>query len=397
MKTLSLRLFSRTILPFVFLLLVGVGQTQAAAQSNVPNPVARAFLELLEERGLNLTFVGPVSVTDDVLNIEGIEGHPDGDPKKRFSIKDLALAQASLESDGRLFIGAFAASTFQMVEPDFKFTAEKIAITDLYLPTQADLHNPATDLPMSLYSTAEVIGLLFEDQSSGQTMPVERITLEFDSNNGDYPLSASVDIANIILSKSMFDPAQQAWLDQLGLTEVQGNIVFEGEWDGTTGELKISTGEVVLEKILAVQLAIQLNGLTDTVVDQVVELAAKGNTVALDLLQSTAVSSFSLSLINEGGIENILERQAHTQGKTRPTYINNLTAKMDRHLSRIPDKAKKLEFSEAFDSFLQNPQSITLSITPMAPVSVTQILGVSAISPLSLISLLGIGLEANVN
>lgn len=238
MKPLSLRSFSQTILPFVFLIIVGTGQAQAAVQSNVSNPVARAFLELMEERGLNLTYVGPVSVTDNVLNIEGIEGHPDGDPKRRFSIKDLALAQASLESDGRLFIGAFAASTFLMEEPDFKFTAEKIAITDLYLPTQADLQNPATDLPMSLYSTAEIIGLLFKDQSSGQTMPVERITLEFDSNNGDYPLSASVDIANIVLSKSMFDPAQQAWLDQLGLKEVQGNIVFEANGMAIQGSLR---------------------------------------------------------------------------------------------------------------------------------------------------------------
>lgn len=132
-------------------------------------------------------------------------------------------------------------------------------------------------------------------------------------------------------------------------------------------------------------------------VDQIAELATKDSTVALDLLQSTAVSSLRFSLINEGGIDDILERQAHTHGQSRSTYIGGLTANMDKHLSRIPDKAKKLEFSEALNSFLQNPQSITLNVAPKAPVNVTQILGVSAISPLSLISLLGIGLEANVN
>ncbi|MFS8181132.1 hypothetical protein ACMG4P_06165 [Pseudovibrio denitrificans] len=369
----------------------------ASAQINTDNPVAKAFLQNLQDRGLTLTHVGPVTVDNGVLSIGGIEGYPTADKTTRFKIGDLGLAQASLESDGRIFVGAFAASNFEIDEADFKFSADRIAITDLYLPNEEDLRNPASDLPTSLYSTAEVMGLLFEDRSSGQSMPIERVTIDFDINNGGFPIIASVQVANIVLNRTMFAPPQQQLLDELGLPQVNADIDFEGEWNGDTGEVNIPSAAIVLRDLFSVQLSVQLEGLTDTVVEQIAELATKDNVIALDLLQSAAVANFDLSLVNEGGLDEVLEQQAHRQGQSKSAYVRQLTDRAEKQFKRIPDQAKQLEFTEAVYSFLQNPQSITLSATPKAPISVTQILGVSAISPVSIISLLGIALEANVN
>ncbi|SFK63035.1 hypothetical protein SAMN04488518_10794 [Pseudovibrio ascidiaceicola] len=388
----------RTFLMFFFALFFSscIALT-ASAQVDTDNAVAKAFLQNLQDRGLTLTHVGPVTVDNDVLSIGGLEGYPNVDPTKRFKIGDLALAQASVESDGRVFVGAFAASKFEVDEPDFNFTADRIAITDLYLPNADDLSNPASNLPTSLYSTVEVMGLLFQDRSTGQSMPIERISIDFDVNNGGFPIIASVQVANIVLSRSMFAPPQQQLLDELGLPQVNADIDFEGEWNGDTGEINIPSAAVVLKDLFSVQVSLKLEGLTDTVVEQITELATKDNVIALDLLQSAAVSSFNLSLINEGSLDDMLERQAHRHGQSRSTYVKQLTEKAEKQFAIIPDRAKQLEFTEAIYSFLQNPQSITLSANPKAPISVTQILGVSAISPASIISLLGIALQANVN
>ncbi len=369
----------------------------ASAQIDTDNAVAKAFLQNLRDRGLTLTHVGPVTVDNDVLTIRGIQGYPNADQMKRFKIRDLALAQASVLGDGRLFVGAFAASKFEVDEPDFNFTADMIAVTDLYLSNANDQSNPASNLTTSLYSTAEVKGLLFQDRSTGQSMPVERIRIHFDVNNGGFPITASIQVANIVLGRSMFAPPQQQLLDELGLSQVNADIDFEGEWNGDTGVVNIPGVSVVLKDLFSVQVSLKLEGLTDTVVGHITELAIRDNVIALDLLQSAAVSGFNLSLVNEGGLDDILEKQAHQHGQSRSAYIRLLTDKAEKQFAKIPERAKQLEFTEAIYSFLKKPQSITLSATPKAPISLTQILGVSAISPASIISLLGIALHANIH
>ncbi len=312
-------------------------------------------------------------------------------------MNDLAFAQANVNSVGRIFIGAFAASKLQIIEPDFQFTAEKIAITDLYLPGISRRSNSASELASSLYTSAEMLGLVFQDRHTGQSLPIERFTVTFDSDNDDFPISASIQVSNIVLSQSMFPPSQQSLLDGLGLRQVEANINFEGVWDGELGAVNIPTAEVALKNLFTLQLSLELNGLTDTVVDQSFELASKDNVIALDLLQGVAISNLTLSLIDEGGLDQMIIQQARLNGLSRRAYVKQLTEKAERQFKQIPERSKQLEFTEALYSFLQNPESISLSVAPRSPVNTAQILGVTALSPLSLVSLLGITMEANVD
>lgn len=397
MRSTELRSHRYTITFFLVFFFSSFLTLTASAQVNTNNPIAKALLESLQNRGLTLTHVGPVTVDGDVLSIDGIEGYPTTDQRKRFKIGELSLSQVSLENDGRIVIGAFAASGFEIDEPGFSFVAQKIAITDLYLPNSNSQENLVSELPASLYSFAEVEGILFQDRSSGQSVPIERITIDFDVVNNGFPIISSVVVENIELNRSMFALPQQLVLEDLGLAQVTAGIEFQGEWNGDTGQLTIPSAAIVLQDLFAVQVSLELQGLTAPVIQQFSELASRDHVIALDLLQNAAISRFNLSVINEGGLDDLLERQAQQQGQSRAAYVAQLVARTDEQIARIPDQAKQLEFSQAVIAFLQNPQNITLRATPASPISVAQIIGVSAFSPLSVISLLGIGLEANVD
>ncbi len=327
----------------------------ATAQVDTDNPIARALLENLQDRGVTLTHVGPVTVDGDLVSIDGIEGYPTADQGKRFKIGELALSQASLENDGRIFIGAFTASNFEVDEPAFSFVADKIAITDLYLPNSNNQENLVAELPTSLYSAAEIEGLLFQDHSSGQSMPIERIVIDFDVVDDDFPIIASVVVENIELNRSMFALPQQQVLVDLGLEQVTAGIEFQGEWNGDTGQLTIPSAAIVLQDLFGVQVSLELQGLTAPVIQQFSEMASRDHIIALDLLQNAAVSNFNLSVINEGGLDDLLDRQAQQHGQSRAAYVAQLTVRADEQIARIPDQAKQLEFSQAVIAFFAEP------------------------------------------
>lgn len=391
------RFNSYTLASFLVLLLMWAALSeQAAAQVRTHNPVANAVLQMLEERGLVLTYVGEVKTENDVLSFGGLEGHAQDNPENIFKVSELALAQASLEADGRLFIGALAASNLIMQEPEFEFTTEKFALTDLYIPAEKDLDNPSSDLPFSLYSSAELVNLKFSDESSGHSVPIERISLMNGSNNGDYPFSVDLVVQNAVFERILFAPIAQGWLDQMGKSSASADVLLQGSWDGSTGSLKLENLELILQDIGAITISGELTGLTDTVVEKATELALQQDTLAADLLQGIAVQSFNVSVIDEGGVEPILMRQAQSQGKSQSAFIGGLIKDFDRLVMKIPDKATRMEFAAAFSAFLNNPENLSVTVSPKAAVPFTQIIGVSAISPVSLISLLGITMQANV-
>ncbi|GHB17617.1 hypothetical protein GCM10007094_01430 [Pseudovibrio japonicus] len=397
MRSIELRSHRYSITFFLAFFVTSFLTLTASAQTNTDNPIASALLESLQERGLTLVHVGPVTVNGEVLTIDGIEGYPTADQRKRFKIGELALSRATLENDGRLYIGAFAATDFEIDEPAFSFVANKIAITDLYLPNSASQDDLVAALPASLYSFAEIEGLLFQDRRSGQSMPIERITIDFDTENNGFPIIASIVVENIELNRSMFTLLQQQVLVDLGLEQVTAGIEFQGVWNGDTGQLTIPSAAVVLQDLFGVQTSLELQGLTAPVIQQFSELATRDHIIALDLLQNVAISTFNLSIIDEGGLDDLLDRQAQQHGQSRGAYVAQLTARIDEQIARIPDQSKQLEFSQAVIAFLQDPQNLTLSAAPASPIGIAQIIGVAAFSPVSIISLLGIGLEANVD
>ncbi|KZL12531.1 hypothetical protein PsAD2_03836 [Pseudovibrio axinellae] len=371
--------------------------SMSVAQTGQSDPIAFSFLQSLKDKGLIVTFIGPITITDDILTIDGLEGHLKTDGRKHFKFGSLALSGASMETNNRLFISDFAAYKFEIDEPKFAFSADSILISDLYLSKPATQGDAISGLTSSLYSSAEILKLHFLDRSSGHSMPIERVTVTFDTANGGFPISAAIQVNAISLNQSVFGPPQQQMLNALGHTQLTADIAFEGEWNGVTGQLNVESASLVLRDLFTAQLSAKFKGLTETVLKQMAKLAAKDNVIALDQLQNTAVSSFSLSLINNGGLDELLKQQARKHNQSQDAYVRRLTEQAERQFGRIPDRAKSLEFTEAVYNFLQNPQNITVQATPKSPVSVIHILGVSAISPLSIVSLLGITLEANID
>jgi hypothetical protein len=91
----------------------------------------------------------------------------------------------------------------------------------------------------------------------------------------------------------------------------------------------------------------------------------------------------------------VLEALAKRLGLTRDEYVQQLSAALPFLLLTLSDPASQLQTVETLKGFLQNPQSLTITLAPDVPVSGSDILGLLKSSPAKISERLKASVTAN--
>jgi hypothetical protein len=91
----------------------------------------------------------------------------------------------------------------------------------------------------------------------------------------------------------------------------------------------------------------------------------------------------------------VLDALAKRQGLTRDEYIQQLTAALPFLLLTLNNPAFQAQATAAIKGFLENPQSLTITLEPDAPVSGSDILSLLKSSPAKVTERLKASVTAN--
>ncbi|WP_186394247.1 hypothetical protein [Stappia sp. TSB10GB4] len=363
------------------------------------NEVADTFFQIIEAGKAAVTGYDRVEESGGKVTITGLRAAlDDGGKTTRLTIAETSFQDAEVDADGGLTAGAMAMSGVTIEDQqdgnDVRVTAALIAIDDPVLPSAATIKAKAdSDAMAPGYSRAEITGILIDTEKDGK-IPIASVVAVVDEMDGDLPTAGSLTVKGIEITAASLDEDGRKSLTDLGYDKLVLGLALEAEWDPDAGVLDISDLTISGAEAATLNASLTLKGMTREVFAKLE--AAQGNPEeAMGIMQGLEVVSLALRLDNESLVDRLLDAQAKESGASREEFVGQLSAALPMLLSVIGNPDFQQKVASAATTFLKDPQSISATAAPAAPVPFAQLLGAAMIAPQTLPNLLGVTIAAN--
>ncbi|WP_349360852.1 hypothetical protein [Stappia sp.] len=373
----------------------------AAAFDATGNAIADRFLETVDAGNASVTGYDAVSESDGVVIITGLTATiQDDDDTSRLSVATTEIENGALATDGGL-TAAFLEMRTVVIEAadgddDVRVTVEAIAISDPVLPAPDTVRtSPDGDGLAPSYSRAELTGLVIETEDEG-TIPIARAVAMIDRMDGDLPTAGSILVEGIQIEADALDEDEREALAELGYDSLTLTLEARADWEPDTGALVVDTLTISGENAGTLTASLRLAGLTREVVEQL-DAAQDNPEQAMGLMQGLLLEEITLRIDNASLIERVLDRQAEEAGTTREAFVEQLAGALPMMLSILDNAEFQTRVADAAGTFLRDPQSLSATAKPAAPVAFAQILGTAMMAPQALPDILGVTILANEN
>jgi len=204
------------------------------------------------------------------------------------------------------------------------------------------------------------------------------------------------------------DPKTKQTISDLGITSLDGKISMTGSWDLQPGTLAIEEYAFDFANIGKLDLAFSLSGYTLDFVRSANETARAmeanpnkqeaeqaANLAMLGLMQRLTFNSAMIRFEDAGITEKGLDVAGKQQGTTGDQMAQMIKAMTPIVLAQynIPELQNAL--SQAVNTYLDDPGSLTITAQPQNPVPFPMILGAGMGAPNTLPQVLGVTVKAN--
>ncbi|MCJ7994741.1 hypothetical protein J5N58_11290 [Rhizobium cremeum] len=346
-----------------------------------------------------------VEVNGSAVTLKGSKFTTTGPQEKSVPLGDLTLKGVS-EEDG----GAYYIERIDFPAVDFTEEKTRISVKDLYL---AGVHVPGStdgnDLKsMMLYDEAHsgpidvsVDGkpvFTMAEASATTTVGDDEKSLSFEG--GVSGLKADLSVVEDAKSKET--------IDALNLQNLEGDVSFSGSWELESGTIDIEEYSFDFANIGRLNLAFSLSGYTMDLVKQLQETARtmqgqENNEQAqqaaglamLGLMQQMSFVSAEISFEDDGITKRGLDFAGKEQGTTGDQMAQMVKAMVPMMLAQAKLGALQNEVSTAVNTYLDDPQNLTISAAPEKPVPFPMIMGAGMGAPETIPQLLGVSVSAN--
>lgn len=357
------------------------------------NPVADAFLAILETDNGKVESYKSVNESGDTVTITGLKLATEGAGPTKGSIANTTLKSGSVLDNGRLKVGDFAMENLDLQSDDGGITIGSFTGTDLVFPTPEEMDgaNGAPKVGPS-YGTVEILDVSMIDEDDNR-VEIGRLFTAIDEMNGDMPTASrfAIDAVNIA-AENLDDDGKKALAD-LGYESLVLSAEGQGRWDPEAATATVENLVLSGENAGTLSVSLKLGGITP-------DLVAKLGTItsfeeALGLAQGVNIQNLAINLDNSSLVERVLDLQAREQGTDRDTFVQGLNAGIPMMLGALQNQAFQDKVANAASTFLTDPKSLKVSVAPANPVPVAQIMGAAMMAPQSLPDILGVDVVAN--
>jgi hypothetical protein len=186
------------------------------------------------------------------------------------------------------------------------------------------------------------------------------------------------------------DPVQRAQLAPLGIEDkISLTSEFEIEYVEAARELRLRNFNITVADVGALTLAMTIGGLER---QQIEGLPGTAATLGL----AAKAGPLTLSYSEDGGVAALITHTAEQAGVEEDAFTEQLKEQASALIGQfIQDKALAGSIRTAFSTFLDDPNSLTISATPKGDLPLAALGMAARSSPLALLPMLNIQVRAN--
>lgn len=383
---------------------------------------AQAFLdrvaEVYQKIGYDLEF-GPAMLEGDTISVDGITVNMAGEesePNSFVSDAVITFSGVTERQDGGYMAQSVSIpdiDTDLAEEPAGHLTLSDIRIDGFYVPGGETI--PASAL-LQLFGTLST-GPLSIERDGQEVFSYESIEAAntFSPEQGSEALTdiaSSLAVTGIAVDLSSMqeeDPATAATIEQLGLTNVSGDITQNFTWSMADGHMVINEFLFDFADIGALDINFDITGLTPAVLDQInamqAEMAQGGEArseeqsqaqmmQSMAIMQGVSIVGASVRYDDASLAGKLLDYFAQQAGTERANFVEGLKTTLPALIAQSGVPALNDLVVPPVSEFLDDPQSLEIIVAPPSPTSVLVLMAAAA-NPAGLITALGLAVEAN--
>lgn len=384
---------------------------------------AQAFVDRVAEVyktiGYDLSF-GEATLDGDTVTVDGVTiTFPTGAEIEPIEFtSEITFSGVTEETDGAYKVASLTIpdvdTTFEEGGVEGHVTLSDIRADGLWFPAGDTV--PAIAILQLVQSLST--GPLSLEREGEEVFSLESIRADYTFNPPEQglnlvDLSSKLHIAGLSLDLSSVgeeDPSAAATIEALGLTTVNGEITQNFSWTMADGHIVMDEFLLDFADVGALNTKLDIVGLTPAVLDQIYAMQAEAMAAAggelteeqsqaqmmqgMALAQGISIGSASVRYDDASLAGKLLDLFAEQQGIDRATFVDALKSGLPAMLAGTGIPALNDIVIPPVEAFLDDPQSLEVKIAPSEPTPVLA-LAAAAANPASLITVLGLVVEAN--
>ena len=387
---------SQTFLTTTALLLSTTLASLGSAQAFDPtgNEVADAFLHLLEAEQGKVESYGAVSESGNAVSISSIKLIDPADDTLAVTIDATDLVGGKKLDNGRLQLESLGLSKLSMTsDRDGSMSIEDFKVTDLILPTAAELANGPAGAVNPSYSTLDIstVNIVTKENESVQ---LSRIQTELGDMVDNLPTSMQFSLSDISLDASTISDEDAVSFQELGYEKITLNVTGAGKWSPDTEQAELTDLTINGTDMGTLKLNMSFGGVSREVIEKLDDIGENPQ-MAMSLTQNVSLIGVTIGLIDGSLTNRILEQEASKSGVAKAAYVEQQVQGLNLLLGALNNKDFQDQVSSAVSSFLNDPQSLQVVAAPANPVPFAQIMGTVMLAPQGLPKILGLDVKAN--
>ncbi|MEM6461909.1 MAG: hypothetical protein AAF724_08340 [Pseudomonadota bacterium] len=364
---------------------------------------AKKFVAAYTSGGMTVAYEGVSEQGNDII-MQGLTFGVEGE-QTSFDFGDLTFSGVSEDGSGGYLVDTVSKDRILFSAPEVSFTLDDMSITNLRVPAEAKMET----LDDALYYDSLTTGPMKLTAEGQDVFSIASISMDLSkaSDNSRMDFTGRADGLEIDLS-SVEDAQTRQTLSGMGYQFVGGDVVLEGYWLPTTGEMTLSQYALSLDGVGRLDMQVSISGYTFEFVRGIQELQEKmddqGNDsqaqqamglAMLGMLQQLTFNSLSIRFDDASVTNKVLEMVASRQGMTRDQMVQGLQAMVPFALAQLQNPDFQKNVTEAVSLYLSDPKNIEISAMPAEPLSFASVVGTAMSAWQTLPQMLNVSVTAN--
>lgn len=369
------------------------------AHAQSADEVGARIKALLSAQGLQLSWSG-IAEQGDGFVLQGVSASADG-VDGSAPIGDVTLSGISQDGDV-IVVGEVTMQGYSRTEDGMSLFIDGISMTGLQLPA-ADASDPMNTL--MIYATADVGSVSFS--AGGQEVfSMRQVHTETDTaDDGTMTFGAAVE--EFFVNLAMVEDAQsKAVIDALGYQTLKGYVEMAGTYNPQDGRMVLDQYDTAIADAGTLGMTVDISGYTPQFIQALREMQAKmaategqdqsaQSMAMLGLMQQINLHGATVRFEDDSLTEKVLSFVAAQQGVQPADIRNQAKAVLPFALAQVGDPDLTAKVSAAVNAFLDDPQSLEVSVEPANPLPFALVAASAMTAPQSLPKQLGFGIAAN--
>lgn len=311
----------------------------------------------------------------------------DGDGSDKVVFETVTIG-APVDGGGGIFSSPSISFSGGTISGDMTGTVGSATLNDVVVLDPATLPESAAPTPAQalLFKTAEIADIAATPKGRKGEVRISRVTMEVGNVVDNVPLDSKGAIDDLVIPADAFAgrPYGPAMLGY-------GDLVLGVTWDGS----RSSDGKSMELRDFTISLqdagTISVKGNFGNMPAPTVLNDASASTSAGDIV----IDNMTVRYEEASLAGRIMDMQASKQGVTRDAYAGQVEAALPWLLASLNNPELQAKVTEALGTFLKDPKSLTLMLSPNEPISAEEIVGLARSSPGSLTTRLNADINAN--